>query len=144
MPNYHAIYRVPSELVYPNVRCVIPTTLHSSNSFSKTDEYGKYVSYACDIDDLTKSRLKELVLRVGEKHAIRVCEDWNADCDEHYVILLITDSDYENLDPAIQIRLGGMKNRYEQAIKDADEIVAPLKHCINTAKKIIRACLYYS
>ena len=104
--------------------------------FSKADDYGKYVSYACDLGDLNDSQLKELEKRVGEKYTIRVCKDWNADCDVHYVILLITDTDYENLDPAIQIGLGGMKNQYEQAIKDADEIVAPLKHCINIAEKI--------
>jgi len=44
---------------------------HHTHSFNKADDYGKYVSYACVLDGLTDSHLKELEKRVGEKYAIR-------------------------------------------------------------------------
>ena len=65
--------------------------------------------------------------------SIRISENWNADRNARGIILLIKDS---NLDVTDEIELGGMKVQYEQAIKDANVIVAPLKHCINIAENI--------
>ena len=109
------------------------------NTSPETDELGEYVSYACDLENLTGSQLKSLLSLVGQKYRIRVSDGWNADRKVLDIILLIEDSVCENLDPEGRIYLDRMMDEYKKAIKNSGidpTIIAPLEHCAYIAKHI--------